>query len=294
MLYKLVGDNMSKRFKTKKKLNHDILIKTFLIIVFIYIIIKCLISLVLKIPIIDFTFKANKLGYFKKIIIDSTIKKPKYFLGYYKKENEEAIYASYVIKSKPILYIYNTHQKEEYVKNKTVLDASYLFKKELDKYNVNTIVENRDITEFMRANNMDYSYSYKASRYYIEDVKSKYNVDLYIDLHRDALDKKLVTTTINNKDYAKILFVVGKEYKSYEKNYKLAKKINTMISLKYPNLSRGVILKGGANSNGIYNQDLSNNMILLEIGSQESNFEEISNTISILAPIIGEYLNEKN
>ena len=34
-------------------------------------------------------------------------------------------------------------------------------------------------------------------------------------------------------------------------------------------------------------------MILLELGSNTSSFEEVKNTITLLAPIIGEYLHEK-
>lgn len=285
---------MSKRFKTKKKLRHDIFIKYILMAVLLYIIIRCLIALVLHLPILDFTFKINKINYLKQVIIDSTIKKPKYFLGYYNKNTEKISYASYVFKDKPIVYIYNTHQKEEYGNNKNVLDAAYVFKTELINQGVHTIVEERDITEFMTLNNMNYNYSYDASRYYIEDIMKKNNVSLFIDLHRDALDKKSVTTNINGKSCAKILFVVGKEHKNYNKNYTLAKKLNTMIKIKYPSLTRDVILKSGSNVNGIYNQDLSSDMILLEIGSQESSFEEVNNTIVLLAPIIGDYLNEKN
>ena len=35
------------------------------------------------------------------------------------------------------------------------------------------------------------------------------NMDLYIDLHRDAATHKVSTTTINNKPCAKVLFVIG-------------------------------------------------------------------------------------
>ena len=51
--------------------------------------------------------------------------------------------------------------------------------------------------------------------------------------------------------------------------------------------------KKGYGVNGIYNQDLKGNVILIEIGGNENNIEEINNTLDIMALVIGEYLNEK-
>ena len=53
------------------------------------------------------------------------------------------------------------------------------------------------------------------------------------------------------------------------------------------------MLKSGENVNGKYNQDLSNKMILIEVGSNTNNIEEVTNTLEILSEIIGEYINEK-
>ena len=164
---------------------------------------------------------------------------------------------------------------------------------ELNKYNINVIVEKRDITEFMRTNNISYSYSYYASKFYIKDMMEKNNFDLLIDLHRDSVDKKFVTLKMNGKSYAKILFVIGGENKNYKDNYSLVHHINNMIISKYPDISRGIIVKSGKNVNGIYNQDISKNIILLELGSDKSSFDEVKNTIILLSPIIGEYLHEK-
>ena len=60
------------------------------------------------------------------------------------------------------------------------------------------------------------------------------------------------------------------EYKSYEKNLSVANIINEKIKKKYPSLTRGVMLKSGDNVNGIYNQDLNQNIILMECGGNEN------------------------
>ena len=98
---------------------------------------------------------------------------------------------------------------------------------------------------------------------------------------------------INNKKYAKILFVVGKEHDNYQKNLALANDLNKRITNSYPTLSRGVIEKEGSGVNGIYNQDLSENCLLLELGGYENNISEVLNTIEIISGVIKEYLDER-
>ena len=288
---------MSRHFKSKKKIKRDILIKYIVLLIVGFIIIRICFLFVVKVSLLEYIFESNKIGKFRKYVVDSTINRPLLFLDYYKKDDsisdDKLVPTNYIVNDKPLIYIYNTHQKEKYSDNKTVLDASNIFMEELNKYNINVIVEKRDITEFMQTNNISYSYSYYASKFYIKDMMEKNNFDLLIDLHRDSVDKKSVTLKIEGKSYAKILFVIGGENKNYKENYSLVHHINNMITSKYPNISRGIIIKSGKNVNGIYNQDISKNIILLELGSDKSSFDEVKNTITLLAPIIGEYLHEK-
>ena len=86
------------------------------------------------------------------------------------------------------------------------------------------------------------------------------------------------------------MFVIGKKNKNYKKNYDVALSINELLDYKYPGLSRGILLQDSVNVNGIYNQDLAENIILIELGGNHNQFSEIKNTIDLLAPIIGEYL----
>ena len=203
--------------------------------------------------------------------------------------------------SEPKVYIYNTHQLESYDNTDynditpNVLMASYLLKEELNKVGIPTIVESSNITEYIKQNNLKYYQSYDASRYYAEKVvKDNPNLDLVIDLHRDAIEKKASTVTIDNKEYAKVLFVVGMEHENYESNLKVATAINNIIKEKYPTLTRGIITKSGKNVNGIYNQDLNSNSILIECGGYKNSFSEVVNTINLLSQIIKEYLNGRN
>ena len=203
--------------------------------------------------------------------------------------------------NEPRVYIYNTHQLESYDNTNynnitpNVLMASYLLKEELNKEGIPTIVESSNINEYITQNNLKYYQSYEASRYYVKKtLENNQNLDLIIDLHRDAIEKNASTVTINNKEYAKILFVVGIEHENYEANLNITNTINNMIKEKYPTLTRGVITKSGKNVNGIYNQDLNPNSILIECGGYKNSMGEIVNTINLLAEIIKEYINGRN
>ncbi len=199
----------------------------------------------------------------------------------------------------PIVYIYNTHQLEgynntnfeEYNITPNVLMASYLLKEKLNKAGIPTIVETSNISDFLTLNNWDYSQSYQASKFFITDTLNQYpNLKLLIDLHRDAIPKQASTTTIDGKNYAKILFVVGMEHENAETNLALANLLNNKIKEKYPTLSRGVMTKQGKGVNGIYNQNLSPNSVLIECGGNENSIDEVMNTIEVLSIIIKEYL----
>lgn len=197
----------------------------------------------------------------------------------------------------PLVYIYNTHQKETYAEdflnfNPSVLDAAYTLRDYLEELNIQTYVESNDFYDFMTLNNWDFNNLYKVSRFYLEDTMKQYkNIKLYIDFHRDSIKHDLSTISIGNKDYAKILFVVGISNDNYKENLKVVKRLNEIIS-KRANISRGILQKSSANANGIYNQDLSSNAILIEVGGYQNKFSEVDNTLKIIAESISDYLNE--
>ena len=283
---------MAKHFKNKKQMKISALIKYLFILLITYITIKLCIYVLVNTNISVLLYSNNKLTLTKSYITKNTINKPLSLLNY---KAVSKIPDIPLIKT--TVYIYNTHQTEAYLEEdgvtKTVKDAAYIFKDKLEEVGINTIVENGNIEEFLIANNMSYNYSYEASRYYLLDAMEKNKFDLYIDLHRDALERENSTMTLDGIEYARILFVIGTENATYNENLELANRINDIVNLKYPGLSRGVLLKNGVNANGVYNQDLSGNVLLLEIGGNNNTITEVTNTIAIMAEIIGGYLNGK-
>lgn len=223
-----------------------------------------------------------------------------YSINKEEKEKESIVYNEQ--DNSPIIYLYNSHQSEgysmeymeDYNVNPTVQMTANIMKERFDKMGLYTIVEDNDISAYLKENDMKYYQSYEASRHFLVDVIEKYDsIKLYIDIHRDAVSHEISSTNINGVDCAKIMFVVGKEYDSYLSNLENTNYLNNMIKEKYPALTRGVLQKEGKNVNGIYNQDLGSNIMLMEIGGNYNNINEVLNTIDLITPIIGDYINEK-
>jgi len=201
----------------------------------------------------------------------------------------------------PIVYIYNTHQLEKYSTENieeyqivpNVMMASYILREKLYENGIPAIVEQADVNEFLQTNNWNYASSYKVTRFLMEDVKEKYpTLNFFIDIHRDSVKRSISTATINGKNYAKILFIVGLENKNYQENLKTTEKVSTLLEENYPGITRGIYKKQGPGVNGIYNQDFHKNTILIEVGGEENNVEEVMNTMVVVSEIISEVILE--
>ena len=197
----------------------------------------------------------------------------------------------------PLIYIYNTHQSEEYCGSDTINNGicptvtmnNYILKDILEEKGYTTLVEERSIKDILTLNNLNYSGSYIASRIYLDDVRNRFpSLKYFIDIHRDSVEKSKTTINLNDKNYAKVLFIVGLENENYEANYEFMSKINSLLEERYSGLSKGILQKGGVGVNGVYNQDVSPRTILIEIGGVENTIEEVMNT----AQVVGEILTE--
>ena len=200
---------------------------------------------------------------------------------------------------KPIIYLYNSHQLENYSNDKleiygitpNVLMLSYILREKLDEKGIETLVEDANMSKILEKNNWDYSYSYQASREQLLSKINKYpSLKYFIDIHRDSIPRSMSTVNINNKNYARILFVIGQDYKGWENNYNLANELNSIINKSYSNLSRGIIKKTGKYVNGVYNQDINSKCLLIEVGGTENTVEEVYNTAVALALVFDKYI----
>lgn len=200
---------------------------------------------------------------------------------------------------KPYIYLYNSHQTEEYIPSDfleytvkpTVTVNNYIMKEVFNKNGYDVLVEERSIKDVLNSNGWKYNASYKASRVFLEDVKKNYSsLGVFIDVHRDSLNRDKTSITIDGKKYAKIIFLIGLENDNYQENLSFTERINNIINNNYPGLSKGIYKKGGAGVNGVYNQDFSGKTILVEIGGVDNTIEEVMNSSIAVSQSISEVL----
>lgn len=108
------------------------------------------------------------------------------------------------------IYIYNTHQGEEYA-TKSVKEGSRYLMQLLENKGYEVDYETTDFELYKTKNHIDYAKSYTVSQKYLSQAVEKHGeYDLVIDFHRDSIKKSLSTISVDSKNYAKLMFVVGK------------------------------------------------------------------------------------
>ncbi|HWR18212.1 MAG TPA: stage II sporulation protein P [Clostridia bacterium] len=134
--------------------------------------------------------------------------------------------------------------------------------------------------------------AYERSLDTMLDYKEKNpSITLFIDLHRDAGSGG--TVTIDGKEVSRMMFVVGTgkgatgtgygEMPDFTSNYALAKKLTERLRQIDPNLMRDIRVKSGR-----YNQHVSNQCLLVEVGTNINTFEQSLNAIDYLAQAIAD------
>ncbi|OAK72392.1 hypothetical protein ABB05_08575 [Lederbergia galactosidilytica] len=203
------------------------------------------------------------------------------------------------------VYIYHTHTYESFfpmLPNAKVANETFHKEKnitlfgnrlgnKLKEKGINTLVEKKDIQALLNERNMQYGQSYVASREVaVEALNQNKGIDFVFDIHRDAARKDTTTTEINGKSYAKVMFIIGTGHDHFDKNFAFANEIHQLLEKKYPTVSRGAFKKQKTmGSNGVYNQDLAEKSIIIEIGGIDNTEEELNRTVDALADVIGEY-----
>lgn len=197
----------------------------------------------------------------------------------------------------PLVYIYNTHDKEQYSSENnfsnldaTVVTASYLLQDQLKLYGINSIVEERSPVQAIKKENLEYLYTYSFSRTYLKEAIEKYPSLLYfIDLHRDGVNKNVSTTIIDGKSYAKLMFFLGTNHEYYEQNLNLVESLKTYLEENYTGILRKTFYREDP-----YNQDLMPNSFLIEVGGNYNNLDEVYNSAVALAKAIAFNINKGN
>lgn len=197
--------------------------------------------------------------------------------------------------AKPVVLIYHTHARENYNPlNINNYNHSYNFemnvckigtelKKELEtRYGI-SVIHDSTVHDVPTSNG-----GYTRSRKTVQSYLAKYpSLKLIIDLHRDSANRTVSTAKINNEFYSRIMFVIGSGNKKKAASIAIADKLNKKINELYPGFSRGLYYSG---KYAVYNQDLSPNIVLIEVGSNQNSLDESIRTVKPLGRVLFEVL----
>ena len=193
----------------------------------------------------------------------------------------------------PVVLIYNTHTGETYaqtdgvVKLQGKLGGVYqvgqaLAKALEEKHNLKTL-QSAQIHDANWLKNNPYTLSANTVK---ESLTANPSVQVVLDVHRDAqVPRESSLTTINGKQVARIMLVVGtnarNNHPNWMKNYLFAQQVGKQMEKMYPGLLKKIITKRGR-----YNQDLHPHAMLVEIGSTENTTEEAKRSAELFAEVI--------
>lgn len=168
--------------------------------------------------------------------------------------------------------------------------------KALESYGIGVEVDKTDIQNILNERDWNYIQSYDVSREIVQNaIKNNQDLQFFFDIHRDSQPRNITTVTINGVDYAKTIFVIGRDNPNYEANLQLATELHHLLNEYYPGLSRGVYeVRGSPGTNGNFNQDLSKQSLLLEVGGVENTLEENFRTADAFAEVFSKYYWQKH
>ncbi|MTW84125.1 stage II sporulation protein P [Virgibacillus dakarensis] len=203
-----------------------------------------------------------------------------------------------------VVFLYNTHNRESFLPHLpgvtdgdlaqhdtvNITKVSDRLAKTLKANGIGTSVDHTDIMTILNEKGWEYPKSYDASRGVVKEAfQNNKDIKYAFDIHRDSLSGDKTTAEIDGKKYAKIMIVIGNDNSDKQTNLALATELHKRLEKKYPGLSRGVIKRGGAGANGVYNQDLMENALLFEFGGVDNTFEELYRSADAMAEIFSDF-----
>ena len=136
-----------------------------------------------------------------------------------------------------------------------------------------------------------YSGSYARALQTVQELLIGKDTQIVIDLHRDAVGSSnsyAPTGKINGNYVAQMMFVIGTnggglEHPDWNKNLKMAGKIQQKANEMYPGLFRPIIIR-----NSRYNQHVSTGACIIEVGATGNTMDQCILSMQCLANIYAE------
>lgn len=213
-------------------------------------------------------------------------------------EKEEETEASFAGQDNPLIGIYTTHNSETYFpsdgtrkvegQNGGVSKAAEAMNTALEEEHNIPVVFSKEIHDYPK-----WSLSYSRSKETMKKMLSENPaIEIMVDIHRDAgFDQKSVVT-IDGKEAARVLIIIGSDerldHPNWEKNRKFAERVHQKMEELYPGLSKGTRVQSGR-----YNQHIHPKSILLEVGNVENTLEEAEYSAQLMSNVFKEILLEQ-
>ncbi len=214
-----------------------------------------------------------------------------------KQENTVETVGNLADNSKKKILIYHSHTAEAYTPGESrksdptqnLVAVGEALTQELQKQGF-TVIHDKTVHD------LDYNKSYYKSRETISKYYEKYgDFHFVIDMHRDAgPEKEYVTTNINGEDVARLMFVTATEDPRYKAHMNNINSIFEISNKLYPKLFRERKLCTYPIGIKYYNQDLSDNAVLLEVGAVSNNLKEAINSMKYFGRVLAEHINNRD
>jgi len=201
--------------------------------------------------------------------------------------------------SKPEILIYHTHTTESYdpygpdninpTENVCAV-GDEIAKNLQDDYGI-SVIHDKTIH-----NATDYNGSYVRSSKTVAKYLQQYgDFKMIIDLHRDSLDsKKPDTISINGENVARFEFVMSVANNPHaNKNMALVNSLVNITNADFKGLMCNEDIDIYQHGNNSFNQSMSNNAFLIEVGCDKNTLNEAKGTSKYIARILAQQLNGK-
>jgi len=214
---------------------------------------------------------------------------------------EDSLHSTF---GRDVIYIYHSHSRESFLpylidtdkpenayhSKANITVVGEMLGRALEQRGVGTKVDSTDIVQELNLRGLDFGSSYKLSgeRVRAASAESK-DLEIFLDIHRDSLRKNSTTQEINGESFARLLFVVGTGHENFARNLSYTEGLDSLLSTEYPGLSKGILKKDSSRGNGVYNQDISPNAVIIEIGGVDNTLEELQRTTEALADVLSDY-----
>ncbi len=195
-----------------------------------------------------------------------------------------------VAKKDVVIGLYHSHNDEAYVPNQKVPaingrggihSVGKVFADSLESKGYKTI-HNENI-HLPHDNG-----AYRRSRRTASKLINQQRAEIVFDVHRDAGPSRTYAEKVQGKWVTQIRLVVGRQNPQIKGPLSFAKELKAIADEMHPGLVKGIFFGRDA-----YNQDLSPNSMLLEVGTEQNAMQSAQRGVRLFADVVDAWVKRK-